>query len=200
MLSAAEAGSALLVDLGGDLPAALGRAEPALGLTGWRGGRGDLSGLEVPVGAGVQLVPRGPGVLDIGIGRWLAGVLTDRAAGQGVVVDAGVASGGGAAAGLALDLAAAATASLLVLRPCFLALRRAAAAPLKGSRVVLVEEPGRVLGSGDIEDALGIPVVAVVPWDVAVARRVDAGLLGSALPRGLARALGPLARAQGATT
>jgi len=178
-LLAAEASGALLVDLGGDLPAALGLPEPYQGLTGWVEG-GDLNRLAVEAGPDLRLLPRGPGPLADGSG--LAAAL----AGQGaVVVDAGVLTAGG----LGLELALAATTSLLVVRPCFLALRRAVAAPLRPSGVVLVEEPHRALGRSDVEAALGIPVVAVVPWDPAVARRVDAGLLGTSLPRTMARAL-----------
>jgi len=180
-LLAADGGAALLVDLGGDLPAALGLPEPHDGLTSWTEGL-DLNSLAIEAGAGLRLVPRGPGPLADGSGMALASALV----GQGtVVVDAGVLS----AAGPGLDLALAATTSLLVVRPCFLALRRAVAAPLRPSGVVLVDEPHRSLGPPDVEAALGIPVVAVVPWDPAVARRVDAGLLGTGLPRTLARAL-----------
>jgi len=220
-LLAAEAGTTLLVDLGGDLPAALGLAEPTSGLTAWgqgpsgpterarQGPSGSrerarqgpseralpgLSGLEVDAGAGVRLLPRGPGGLSSGIGPALAMGLINR---DRVVVDAGVVGGLNEGAEPALDLAAAATVSLLVIRPCFLALRRAVGAPLRGSGVVLVDEPGRSLGRSDVEAALGLPVVAVVPWDPGVARRVDAGLLGSGLPRVLARALLPVVRAQG---
>lgn len=182
-LLAAGAGSALLVDLGGDLPAVLGLPEPVAGLTGWAGG--SVSGLEVEAEPRLRLVPRGAGDLPVTTGPALAAALAERGV---VVVDAGVV--GGASSGeVALDLALAATASLLVLRPCFLALRRAVAAPLRPSGVVLVDEPSRVLGPADVEAALGVPLVAVVPWDPSVARRVDAGLLGSSLPRNLARAL-----------
>jgi hypothetical protein len=76
-----------------------------------------------------------------------------------------------------------------VLRPCYIALRRALAAPLRPSAVVLVEEPGRSLGRRDVEDVLGVPVRAQIPWDPAVARSVDAGLLGTRVPRPLHRAL-----------
>jgi len=188
-LLAADAGSALLVDLGGDLPAALGLPEPAGGLTGWVEGV-DLRRLEVDAGHGLRLVPRGRGALPEGAGEALAAAL----GGSGVAVaDAGVlgegTGGGPGRAELGLDLALAATTSLLVVRPCFLALRRAVAAPLRPSGVVLVDEAHRVLGADDVEAALGVPVVAVVPWDPAVARRVDAGLLGSSLPRAMARAL-----------
>lgn len=184
MLLAAEAGWARLVDLGGDLPAALGLPEPEVGLTGWVEGD-PLEGIEVDAGHQLRLLPRGPGDLSPGVGLPLAAAL---AGGGPVVVDAGVV-GGGVAHGVGLDLALAASASLLVLRPCFLALRRAVAAPLRPSGVVLVQEPARSLGPTDIEAALGVPIVAVVPWDPGVARQVDSGLLGFALPRGLARAL-----------
>jgi len=185
-LLAVDAGAALLVDLGGDLPAALGLPEPYEGLTSWTEGSDPngltLNRLAIEAGPGLRLVPRGPGPLADGSGVALAAAL----AGQGaVVVDAGVLS----AAGPGLELALAASTSLLVLRPCFLALRRAVAAPLRPSGVILVDEPHRSLGPTDVESALGIPVVAVVPWDPAVARRVDAGLLGTGLPRTMARAL-----------
>jgi hypothetical protein len=86
-------------------------------------------------------------------------------------------------------VAAAASASLLVLRPCYLSLRRALQAPMRPSGVILVSEPGRSLGRSDVEDVLGVPVRAVVGIDPAVARAVDAGLLATRLPRGLERAL-----------
>ena len=100
-----------------------------------------------------------------------------------VVVDAGPLSP------FALELAATATVSLLVLRPCYLALRRALAAPVRPSGVVVVEEPHRSLDPTDIEDVLGVPVRAVVPWDPAISRCVDAGLLAVRLPRPLVAAL-----------
>ena len=80
--------------------------------------------------------------------------------------------------------------SLAVLRPCYLALRRAVALPVRPSGVVLVQEPGRSLDRRDIEDVLGVPVVAVVPYDPSVARVVDAGLLlAGRLPRTLTRSV-----------
>ena len=75
------------------------------------------------------------------------------------------------------------------MRPCFLALRRAVAAPVRPSGVVLVREPGRSLGRRDVEDALQVPVCAEVDLEPAVARAVDAGLLATRLPRSLAHAL-----------
>ena len=79
--------------------------------------------------------------------------------------------------------------SLLVTRACYLALRRAVAAPCRPDGVVLVAEPGRALRAADVERAVGAPVVAAVSHDPAIARAVDAGLLAARLPRLLAREL-----------
>jgi hypothetical protein len=79
--------------------------------------------------------------------------------------------------------------SLLVIRPCFLALRRATQASCRPSGVILVREPGRALRTRDVEHALGVGVVAEVDVDPAVARAVDAGLLQARLPRPLATQL-----------
>ena len=92
-------------------------------------------------------------------------------------------------------MAAGAQESLLVLRPCYLALRRALAAPVRPSGVVLVSESGRALGRRDVEDVLGVPVRAEVAIEEAVARAVDAGLLGRRVPRPLERALRPIVAA-----
>ena len=54
---------------------------------------------------------------------------------------------------------------------------------------MLVTESERVLGRDDVEAVLGVPVVADVPVNPAIARAVDAGLLASRLPRPLDRAL-----------
>ncbi|HEX2274846.1 MAG TPA: hypothetical protein VHG90_13305, partial [Acidimicrobiales bacterium] len=100
-----------------------------------------------------------------------------------------VADCGRAASGAALAVAAGASLSLLVLRPCYLGLRRAVAAPLRASGLVLVNEEGRSLSGRDIEEALGIPLRAHVPYDAAIARAVDAGLLAARIPRRLERSL-----------
>jgi hypothetical protein len=109
-----------------------------------------------------------------------------------VVVDCGrldAPDAGGRTGGVEAILACAATHSLLVVRPCYLALRRAVAMPFRPSGVVVVDEVGRCLTPHDVETVLEVPVVATVPHDVAVGRCVDAGFLGSRLPAGLARAL-----------
>lgn len=76
------------------------------------------------------------------------------------------------------------TTSFLVIRPCYLAIRRGlASGGPRPAGVILVEEPERSLGRRDIEDVLGVPVVATFAVTPAVARLVDAGLLMTRPPR-----------------
>lgn len=78
---------------------------------------------------------------------------------------------------------------LLVVRNCYLALRRAVAHSVRADGIVLVSEPGRALAAADVEAVLTAPVVAEVSIDPAVVRTIDAGLLAARLPRALARRL-----------
>lgn len=189
LLSRRSPEGALLVDLAGDAPAALGLPEPfGPGLAGWL-----AAGAEVPANAlgrletiaapGLALLPRGIGELRFERADALTALLACDA--RPVVVDCG-----SDPSGAALAVAAGATRSVLVTRACFLSLRRALSAPLRPSEVVLLTEPGRSLSRLDVEDCIGAPVVAEVAVDPAVARAVDAGLLAARLPRGLARELG----------
>ena len=187
LLARSSPNGALVVDVGGDQPGALGLAEPTgPGLAEWMAATGDvpadaLSRLAIDAGAGVRLLPRGQGPLPPDGGERLAAAL---AVEQPAVVDCG-----SACEPIGVAVAGSATLSLLVLRPCYLALRRALAAPIRPSGVVLVSEPKRSLGRRDVEEVLGVPVRAEVAWDPAVARCVDAGLLASGVPRVLERAL-----------
>jgi hypothetical protein len=199
LLGRRHAGGALVVDLGGDVPAVVGLADgsgpevaewlaagDAVAPDGW--GR-----LEHPVAPHLAVVHRGRGPLPAGArAEVLAGVLAT--GGRPVVVDCGVLApagepGSGVAVTGAHVLAAAATHSLLVTRACYLSLRRCARLPLLPSGVVLVTEPSRALTAADVEAVVGVPVVAEVPCDAAVARAADAGSLAGALPRRLERAL-----------
>jgi hypothetical protein len=162
---------ALLVDLAGDLPAALG-LPPEAGATDASGSSG-----EVPVGRlPLALRPSGSRPDPASLRRDPRAVVAD--CGRLDVPDA---PGAG--------LVAAADRSLLVLRPCYLGLRRAMACEVRPAGVVLVTEAGRAITAPDVEDSLGVPVVAEVLVTDAVARAVDAGLLASRLPRTLLRDL-----------
>ena len=181
-------GEVLLADLGGDVPAALGLPDTdAAGISDWLAAAPDvppdaLARIEETAAPGVALLRCGAGALRAGGGHLLASVLT--ADPRRVVVDCGRLRGPDDE--VATAVAAAADRSLLVLRPCYLAVHRAAvASPLRASGVVLVEEPGRSLGAVDVEGALGVPVVARVRCTEQVARTVDAGLLRGRLPRSL---------------
>jgi MinD-like ATPase involved in chromosome partitioning or flagellar assembly len=189
LLSRRDPLGALLVDVAGDAPAALGLPEPdSPGLAGWLAAGADvppdaLARLEVPTAASaLALLPRGAGPLDAARADVLVTLLA--ADPRPVVIDCGADLDGPA-----LALAAGATRSILVTRACFLSLRRALTAPIRPSEIVLLTEPGRSLTRLDVEDCLGAPVVAEVAVDPSVARAVDAGLLASRLPRGLAREL-----------
>ena len=188
LLARRDPGGVLLADLAGDGPAVLGLAEPkSPGIAGWLTTGSDvpvdaLSRLEIPATTGLRLLPRGTGPLLADRAEVLSGLLGSDT--RPVVVDCG-----SNPTGAALTIAAGATRSVLVTRPCFLALRRVVAAHLRPTEVVVLTEAGRALTRADIEDCVGAPVIAEVAVDPAVARAVDAGLLASRLPRGLAKDL-----------
>ncbi len=184
----------LVVDLAGDLSAALGVPDPpGPGVARWAEARGDLPAdalgrLESPVADGLSLLHRGEGgALVTEAGELLSALLAmdDRR----VVVDCGTLGPDDGHGSGSIPVAAGAEVSLLVTRPCYLALRRAVAAPVTPTGIVLVDEPGRALDRTDVESVLGAPVVAELRLDPGVARAVDAGLLASRLPRQLSRAL-----------
>jgi hypothetical protein len=188
---------ALLVDVGGDLPAALGLPEPeGPGLTEWLAAGAAvpadaLARLEVAVRPGLRLLPRGRVALaDPDRAEVLAALLAGDP--RSVVIDVGVVGPGpgqGPAAEVARVLAASATQSLLVSRCCYLAGRRAQRLSLRPTGVVLLIERGRSLGRWEMEDLIGAPVVAEVPIEPEISRAADSGTLGRRVPRGLERAL-----------
>jgi hypothetical protein len=79
-----------------------------------------------------------------------------------------------------------------VIRPDYLSLRHAMAAPIRPTGAVVVQQAGRPLGRRDVERVLDVPVVADIDDEPAVARTVDAGMLAGRLPRALERALRPV--------
>jgi hypothetical protein len=91
------------------------------------------------------------------------------------------------------DLLAQASSSLLVTRPCYLSLRRAAQLSVSPTGIVLITETGRALGKHDVEAVIGAPVVAEIGFDAAIARAVDAGLLASRIPTIMSKQLAVVA-------
>jgi MinD-like ATPase involved in chromosome partitioning or flagellar assembly len=202
LVLSASTGPTLVADLAGDVPAALGLpGADGPGLADWLVAGPDvpddaLARLEVEVGPRLHLLPWGTADADREVETRADALASGRAAALAAALAADrrsvVADCGRAASGPGLVLAAGASVSLLVLRPCYLALRRAEAAPIRPSGVILVNEEGRSLTRRDVEEVLGVPVRAEIPYEPAVARAVDAGLLTSRVPRNLER---PLRRA-----
>jgi hypothetical protein len=193
-----------LADLAGDQPALLALGpEPDTGLRDWL-----CTGPQAPVAAldhfaidatpGLSVLPAGTGSVADALpeaGAALAVALRDDP--RPTVVDVGVLD---ASTAPALDaLVEVADASVVVLRSCYLALRRAVRldATSRASGAVLVEEGGRALGARDVASVLGVPVLATVPVRGAVARAVDAGVLATRLPDPLARPVRDLVRRLG---
>jgi hypothetical protein len=177
----------VLADLAGDGPAVLGLPEPdSPGLAGWLAAGHDvpadgLARLEVQASPRLALLPRGTGPLVPDRAAVLASLL-DRGP-RPVVVDCGTTER------VAAAVVGGAQRSILVIRPCYLALRRAMASPLRPSEVVMIHEPGRTLSRYDVESAVGAPVRVEIEADPAVARAVDSGLMAGRLPRSLERGL-----------
>jgi hypothetical protein len=175
----------LLVDLDGELPAVAGLPEPpGHGVADWLRSEAPTEALEeltVPLDRTTRLLPRGSSPVDGCSSRWTE--FTKWAATRGpVVVDAGT--------GLPpTELLGSNIRSLLVTRACYLSLRRAVASPARPDGVILVTEPGRALHAADVTRAIGVPVVATVAHDPAIARSIDAGILAARIPTGLRRSL-----------
>jgi hypothetical protein len=172
--------AATLVDLSGDCATALGMNDPiGPGVVDWlaspSAGATELGRLALTMRDEARLIPRGDGVAPGDQWPRLPAALSGL---PNVIVDAGTGCPPRA-------LHEAARHSLLIIRPCFIAIRRAQQLDIRPTGIVLVDEPGRALTSSDLEHALGVPVIAEVRLDPAVARAVDAGLLIARLPKSL---------------
>lgn len=195
--------SVLLVDLGGDLPAVLGIAEPNCpGVLDWCASKAPADALDrliVEVTPGLELLSRGDGEPTLGPERFqqLVHFLNGRA--DVVVVDAGAPLDGSPPdllehperhGPVALgELFRREGTSLFVTRACYLSLRRAARVGIDADGVVVLTEPGRALDPGDVAAVVGIPLLGVVEADPAVARAIDAGTLVRRVPVSLRRGL-----------
>jgi hypothetical protein len=196
-----------VADLAGDLPAVFGLgADPDVGIADWLDAGPEaptdaLDRLLTEVAPGVALLPRGRGPrVPTSLPTPESGAALAVALGQGsspVLLDCGTAREPAARAVVEV-----ADFSVVVLRGCYLALRRAVhAPPLRHcAGVVLLEEPGRSLGAHEIGEVLDLPVLARIPVKDTIARAVDAGVLTSRLPDHLARAAGDLIRKLGMRT
>jgi cellulose biosynthesis protein BcsQ len=201
---AREAGAARLGDLDGDHPAIFGLgAEPPVGLVDWLNAGPEapseaLDRLAVEAAPGVALLPRGGSdrtlapVAIAEAGAALAVALRDGPV--ATIVDCGRASDPATRA-----MVEVADVSVVVVRGCYLAVRRALRAPAlaRTAGVVLVEEKDRSLTEKEVGDVLDLPVLARVPVKAAIFRAVDAGVLAARLPEPIARPASVLVRRVG---
>jgi hypothetical protein len=190
----AREGPARLADLGGDQPAILGlAADPDQGLRDWlatgpQAPTDALDRLAIDAGRDLSLLPAGGGDAGLAapeVGAALGVALqTDPTP---TVIDAGVLAAGRSPALHALI--AVADTNVIVVRGCYLALRRAVRleATAAATGAVFVDEGGRALGAHDVANVLGIPVLATVSLRASTARAIDAGVLTTRLPDALAR-------------
>jgi MinD-like ATPase involved in chromosome partitioning or flagellar assembly len=191
MRAAESQRGALLVDLAGDVPAVLGLAESSgPGINAWfancdHGSRMTLQSIAIQATANLQIIARGLKQLETNANfTELCAAL--KTFDLPIIVDAGC--------GLpSPDLLAHASSSLLVTRPCYLSLRRAAQLSVSPTGIVLINEAGRALGKHDVEAVIGAPVVAEIDFDSAIARAVDAGLLASRIPTIMSKQLAAVA-------
>ena len=191
MRAAESQRGALLVDLAGDVPAVLGLAEPSgPGISDWfahcdLGSRMTLQSIAIQATANLQIIARGLKQLDVDE-NFIDLCAALKTFDLPIIVDAGC--------GLpSPDLLAHASSSLLVTRPCYLSLRRAAQLSVSPTGIVLINEAGRALGKHDVEAVIGAPVIAEIIFDAAIARAVDAGLLASRIPTIMSKQLAAVA-------
>ena len=181
----------ILVDLAGDQPALLGLTTPEQGISEWMSNKMQLEfgDLLMKCSRNLSVAARGSEVLpDHNSGDWnhLCRALSqihDQAI--NIVVDAGISP-------VCKTLWEVAEAQYLVIRPCYLALRKAVEQNRSTTGVILITGGDRVLTRRDVQSVLKTEVIAEIAVDPEIARRVDSGLLHSRIPSALSAALSPL--------
>ena len=173
---------ALLVDLCGD-QSNLFRVDPRReGIAEWSAGDLTARALrhqEVHVTDTLRLLPRGRGPIDPRRAQELVEWLVGSGQVEAVIADAGTLDPecGGEARDYQLRrmVAQVAVESVLVTKPCYLALRRCEPNTVSPTGVIMVSDMRRALGPADIEQAAGAPVLATVPLDLQIALAADGG-------------------------
>ncbi len=187
---------AVIVDLAGDIPAILAMDGTSIGVSEWiaEPSACDLNELLVEYGESLRVLPRGHSHLpEHRSGAWSRLALELEALsknGSIIVVDAGIGP-------IPVEFEPLIDHSYLVVRPCYLALRRARLIERSprahvSPELIVVSEPNRVLTFSDIESVLGYRIAAKVRLDPDVARRVDAGVISMRPPKQLMEDLTPL--------
>ena len=176
LLMASRGTHTVLIDLCGDVPAAAGMAEPMTpGINDWlsESSTSDaqaLVTLGTPFDNGLVIVHRGSSFVE-GQPRWsdLANAITTLP--MNIVIDAGITF-------LPDELRRAVTHVTMVVKPCYLSLRRASRMQ-RPTQLFVVCEESRALTIKDVGHVLGMPVTCEIPYTPAISRSVDAGMLPS---------------------
>ena len=176
LLMAARGTHTVLIDLCGDVPAAAGMAEPTTpGINDWlsESSTSDaqaLVTLGTPFDNGLVIVHRGSSFVE-GQPRWsdLANAITTLP--MNIVIDAGTTF-------LPDELRRAVTHVTMVVKPCYLSLRRASRMQ-RPTQLFVVCEESRALTIKDVGHVLGMPVTCEIPYTSAISRADDAGMLPS---------------------
>lgn len=164
----------LLIDLCGDIPAAIGMAEPhGPGINDWLnednvGDSQQMVMLGNPVVPGLVVLHRGSRFVT-GEPRWDALAAAISSLPHDVIIDAGTTF-------VPEVLTQAVQNISMVVKPCYLSLRRASRLA-RPSNVFVIKEENRALTVKDVGNVLGVPIAAEIPYEAAISRAVDAGLL-----------------------
>lgn len=176
LLQAARGTQTVLIDLCGDIPAAAGMSEPSTpGINDWLGENNTADAqalvmLGTPIESGLVVVHRGSLFVE-GQPRWndLAHAISHLP--MNIVIDAGTTFVPDELRHVVDDVA-------MVVKPCYLSLRRASRLQ-RPTKLFVVAEEGRALTIKDVGHVLGMPITAEIPYLPAISRAVDAGMLPS---------------------
>lgn len=174
LVSAMRGTNTLLIDLCGDIPAAIGMTEPhGPGINDWLnednvGDPQQMVMLGTPVVPGLVVLHRGSRFV-AGEPRWDALAEAISSLPHDVIIDAGTA--------FVPELLTQAVHNVsMVVKPCYLSLRRASRIA-RPSNIFVIKEENRALTVKDVGNVLGVPIAAEIPYEAAISRAVDAGLL-----------------------
>lgn len=173
LLLAHQHNGALLVDFCGDAPAAFGLVEPtAPGVHDWLDESSSRASEELllmaqPCASNLRVVHRGARFVS-GEPRWQKLAEALEAMPMPVVIDAGTQ--------FVPEELSRISSMVMVVQPCYLTMRRAIR-EVRPQQIVIVRPAERVLTNNDLTNLLGVPTMAEIPENPAIARAVDAGLL-----------------------
>jgi hypothetical protein len=174
LIAASRGLPTVLIDLCGDIPSVVGIPEPSTaGVNDWLAEDSTLDAealvkLGTPVSPGLVVVHRGARFVQ-GQPRWsdLAAAMSTLP--MNVNIDAGTGY-------LPDELRNTKADITMVVKPCYLALRRATALS-RPTNIVVIREEGRALTVKDVGNVIGSPILAEIPYSAPISRAVDAGLL-----------------------